>query len=107
MSKKPAAHRKTGTPQAAPPTPEEWSGWKWIVLCLLAAGVVGGATVLINRSGWFAKSESPPPEPEAPFDALAQPTPPAMVMVHIPGGTFKMGTTDKSPHFADAPEHEV
>jgi len=28
-------------------------------------------------------------------------------MVWIPGGTFRMGTTDPNPHFADAPEHEV
>ena len=33
------------------------------------------------------------------------PAPPGMVW--IPGGTFRMGTTERHPHFADAPEHEV
>ena len=28
-------------------------------------------------------------------------------MVWIPGGTFRMGTTEEHPHFRDAPEHEV
>ena len=56
---------------------------------------------------WFAKTETPTvPERKTPFDPLVQADPPRE-MVWIPGGTFRMGTTDKHPHFADAPGHEV
>src|SRR4029078_10937695 len=56
---------------------------------------------------WYAPTPGPSPELASPFDPLAEPAPPPMLMVRIPGGVFRMGTNDSNPHFADAPEHEV
>ena len=90
--------------------PPEWAGWKWIVFLLLGAAAAYGATILVNKSGWFARSDAPTPAPapEPPLGPQPRPdgsAPPGMVW--IPGGAYTMGTTDKNPHFADAPEHEV
>jgi formylglycine-generating enzyme required for sulfatase activity len=75
----------------------------------VGGGVAFGVTKLAPTvRDWFAgAAPAPEPEPEQLFDALSQPAPPPVAMVRIPGGTFKMGTTDPNPHFADAPEHEV
>jgi formylglycine-generating enzyme len=88
--------------------PREWWGWKWLVILILAAGASYGAVrgVASIRS-WYAPTPGPSPELASPFDPLAEPAPPPMVMVRIPAGVFHMGTNDSNPHFADAPEHEV
>ena len=116
MSKRagrPKPHRPN-RPAAAPlaPAPRaEWGGWKWIVLLILAAGAGYGVTLLVPKvRAWFAGPAAPPPapEPEPPLGPQPRPDGPAPPgMVWIPGGTFRMGTTERHPHFADAPEHEV
>jgi formylglycine-generating enzyme required for sulfatase activity len=70
---------------------------------VLGAGFGFCATLLFPVvRGWFT------PTPPA-FDPLAQPAPPPMKMIQLPGGKFRMGTPDwqRHPHFADAPEHEA
>jgi sulfatase modifying factor 1 len=103
-------------PRTAPPPQEtgsaEWSGWKWIVVLILSVGFGYGATVGYSKvRAWLNRPErveTLPPPPETPLGPEPRPDGPAPAgMVWVPGGTFRMGTTDDNPHFADAPEHEV
>jgi formylglycine-generating enzyme required for sulfatase activity len=114
MSKNSAARRKPGTTTHATtgtPSRKEWSGWKWIVILVLGAGIGYGATLAYPTvRGWVARMQppAPAPEPEPAFDPLAHAATTPASMVRIPGGTFRMGTNDQHPHFSNAnPEHEV
>jgi sulfatase modifying factor 1 len=91
----------------------EWSGWKWIVVLILSVGVGYGATVGYSKARrWLNRTErieTTQPSAEAPLGPQPRPDGPAPAgMVWIPGGTFRMGTNEQHPHFADAyPEHDV
>jgi formylglycine-generating enzyme len=104
-------HPRTVAPPAATDS-KEWSGWKWIVMLILATGIGYGATRGYSKvRAWLDRPErveTPPPQPETPLGPEPRPDGPAPAgMVWIPGGTFRMGTSEEHPHFRDAPEHEA
>src|SRR6476469_2641443 len=108
MRKRSSPPRQPTTNSSGPPQPGEWWGWKWIVILILSG--LGGYGLVRGVSGgwsWFIRSQVPNEKPLAVFDPFAHAASPPIAMIRIPGGTFRMGTKDPSPHFADAPEHEV
>lgn len=107
----------------APPLPShpasvrQQAGWKWIgwFVVALGLGIAAAAATPSIRNGiaqriWPMPAPRSPvePTPEPPLGPQPRPEGPAPPgMVWIPGGTFRMGTTDLNRHFFDAPEHEV
>jgi len=96
MSKKAKRRSQTVAPKPTPPAlplaPEaaarRGSLWKWLALLAVGVGFGVGLAAFLNDDG------PPGPAPEG--------------MVWIPRGKFRMGTDDRSPHFADAhPIHVV
>lgn len=89
----------------------------WLLLLLTGLGLGAGATLAVPRlHEWVANGQRPAPLQGLPTESAHEPplgpqprpdgpAPPGMVW--IPGGTFRMGTTDTNRHFFDAPEHEV
>jgi sulfatase modifying factor 1 len=82
------------------------------VILVLASGAAYGATFAFAKvRGWVVKAEpDKPPEQKAetPLGPRPRPDGPAPAgMVWIPGGKFRMGTSDPHPHFGDAPEHDA
>lgn len=110
MGKRSSRARGAPIPTPLPQPAGRLSNWIWLILLILGVGIGYGATIAVPKvRAWFAKPDqaSATPDADSGFDPLQLADSTPMKMVRIPGGKFRMGTSDRNPHFADAPEHEV